>query len=119
MLKTSLVGLFTLTLAGGVLAACDDDDDVEDIIDERIDDLDIDDDSFVTREEWADAFVIWDEDNDRVLVVDEFRFNGGGFEAADEDNDGFVTEDEWEDLLGEWDLDHNDVLENFELAPYL
>ena len=108
-----------LALMGSLLNACDDDDDLEDVIDDRIDDLDLDDDLVVTRVEWADAFLVWDDDNDLVISFNEFRFNGGGFELADLNNDGFVTDDEWDDLMDLWDIDDDAVLEEFEFAPYL
>jgi hypothetical protein len=119
MFKTRLLGILALALTGLLATGCDDDDDIEDIVDERIDELDLDDDLVVTRAEWAGAFVVWDDDGDRVLVFNEFRFNGGGFDIADLNNDGFVTEDEWEDLLDAWDVDDDELLEEIEFAPYL
>jgi hypothetical protein len=120
MLKTRLIGIMALALTGTVLTACDDDpDDLEDVVDERIDELDIDDDFVVTRDEWSNAFFIWDDDQDLVIVSDEFRFNGNGFELADANNDGFVTDDEWEDLMDAWDIDDDELLEELEFEPYL
>jgi hypothetical protein len=120
MSKTRLFGIMALALAGALLSGCDDDpDDFEDVVDERIDDLDIDDDFVVTRSEWGNAFLIWDEDGDLLITTNEFRFNGNGFETADLDNDGVVTDDEWEDLMDAWDIDDEDVLEELEFEPYL
>jgi hypothetical protein len=121
MYKARLFGIMALALTGLLASACGDDDpdDLEDVVDERIDELDLDDDFVVTRDEWNNAFVVWDEDGNQQMVVGEFRFNGNGFETADVNNDGFVTDDEWEDLLDAWDIDGDDVLEEFEFEPYL
>ena len=121
MCKTRLFGLMAVVLTGLLASACDDDepDDLEDVIDARIDELDLDDDFVVSRDEWNNAFIVWDEDGNQAMVVGEFRFNGAGFEAADTNNDGLVTDDEWEELLDDWDLDDDDLLEEFEFEPYL
>src|SRR4051812_43157476 len=108
MRKNRLLGIMAIALMGGtVMAACDDDDDIDDlddVVDQRIDDLDLDGDTFITHDEWNNAFTIWDTDNDRVLTVNEFRFNGAGFAAADLNGDQIVTEDEFEQVLDSWDL---------------
>ncbi|HEY5924926.1 MAG TPA: hypothetical protein VIV11_24765 [Kofleriaceae bacterium] len=120
MFKTRLFGIMALALTGALFTACDDDDEfVDDVIDERIDELDLDDDLLVTRVEWADAFLVWDGDNDLLIGVNEFRFNGGGFELADVNNDGYVTDEEWDDLMDVWDIDDDAVLEELEFEPYL
>jgi hypothetical protein len=44
MFKTRILGIMALALTGALVTACDDDDDLEDLIDARIDALDLDDD---------------------------------------------------------------------------
>jgi len=126
MLKTRFIGIGALALAASLTVACsseeddiDDLDDIGDVIDDRIDDLDLDDDSVVSQNEWGSGFIVWDENGDQILVTGEFQFNGVAFDAADVNNDGYVTEDEWDDLMDDWDVDADDVLEEFELEPYL
>ena len=118
--KTRLFAVMLLCFAGGLAqtACSDDDDDLEDIIDDRLDDLDIDDDLVVTRTEWNNGFVAFDDDNDSVLVVSEFRFNGALFDLADLNNDGYVTEGEWNDVLDDIDTSNNGEIEESELAVY-
>jgi hypothetical protein len=116
---TRLLGIMALVTACGFAVGCSDDDDLADVIDERIDDLDIDDDLVVTRNEWNGGFIIFDLDNDRVLTTTEFRFNGNMFTLADVNADGFVTEDEWEDVLDDLDIDGDDLLELAEFDPFL
>jgi hypothetical protein len=120
MQKNRWLVAVALACTAGLTVGCDDDDDdLEDVIDERIDDLDLDDDFVVTRSEWNNAFIVFDTDDDRVLVLDEFRFNGAAFDLADFNNDGFVTEDEWDDFLDEVDENHDDVLDEIEFDPFL
>ncbi len=127
MLKTRFLGIAALGLALGLSAAAcsdeeddiDDLDDIGDVIDDRIDDLDLDDDFVISANEWSTGFSIWDEDGNLILTTGEFQFNGAAFDAADVNNDGYVTDDEWEELLDDWDIDDDDVLEEFELDPYL
>jgi hypothetical protein len=119
MFKTRLFGIMALALTGALLTACDDDDGVDDVIDDRIDELDLDDDFVVTRAEWSNAFVIWDGNDDLLIASNEFRFNGGGFDVADVNNDGYVTDDEWEDLMDVLDVDDNEFIEELEFEPYL
>jgi hypothetical protein len=112
------VALALAVVFGLAAGGCDDDDDLEDVIDDRLDDLDIDDDLVVTRSEWNDGFVLFDDDDDLLLAFDEFRFNGALFDLADLNGDGFVTGDEWEDTLDIIDTDDNDRIEESELAVY-
>lgn len=119
MSKTRFLGITALVLMGGLVTACDDDDDDLLVVDDRVDDLDLDDDAIVTRAEWDDAFLVWDVNGDGVLSPGEFRFNGGGFEMADIDADGFVSEVEWDALLDEWDLDASGDLDELEFDPFL
>jgi hypothetical protein len=117
--KANLFAIMTLSLVGGVgLTACDDDDDLEDIVDERLDDLDIDDDLVVTESEWFNGFVVFDDDDDQLLVFSEFRFNGDLFDLADFNCDAYVTESEWDALVDPIDTDNNGVISESELAVY-
>ena len=109
-----------LCFVGGLqqTACSDDDDDLEDIIDDRLDDLDIDDNLVVTRSEWHNGFILFDDDEDTVLIFSEFRFNGALFDLADDNGDVLVTQTEWDNLVDEIDTNDNDRIEESELARY-
>ena len=100
------------------LGCGDDDDDLEDIIDDRLDALDIDDDLVITRAEWHEGFYLFDDDGDFVLFFDEFPFSGFLFDLADLNADGIVTLTEWDDVLDAIDTDNDGVIEETELEAY-
>lgn len=117
--KTGYLALMALSIVGGFeLTACDDNNDLADVVDDRLDDLDIDDDLVVTRTEWNNGFALFDDDNDSVLIFAEFRFNGTLFDLVNINGDAFVTEGEWDAALDVIDINNDDVIEESEISLY-
>ncbi len=113
-MQQKFLPVVALAIASMFAIGCGDDDDavlIDDDSDIAFEDIDLNDDGFVSAAEWADINTVWDVDADGLLDEDEFLMDDGDFDDFDFDDDDFVSPIEWADGFDDVDLDADGLLD--------